>query len=102
MSIATTVGDALAFEEVDFKILRHAVASNRRELANNPEWNQTLIGAGVGLEFVFKGRARARVDWARGIYQDISATSACVPATCPQPDDIDPSGRFHFLFSLMY
>ena len=28
MSIATTVGDALAFEEIDFKILRHAAAAD--------------------------------------------------------------------------
>jgi Ala-tRNA(Pro) deacylase len=27
MSIATTVGDALAFEEIDFKILRHAAVA---------------------------------------------------------------------------
>lgn len=45
MSIATTVGDALAFEEVDFKILRHAVASNRRELAKR---------AGISLDRLAK------------------------------------------------
>jgi Ala-tRNA(Pro) deacylase len=33
MTIATTVGDALEFEEIDFKVLRHGVASNRREIA---------------------------------------------------------------------
>jgi len=31
MSIATTVGDALAFEEIDFRILRHAAVARRAE-----------------------------------------------------------------------
>ena len=33
MTIATTVGDALEFEEIDFRILRRAVAPDRREAA---------------------------------------------------------------------
>ena len=38
MSIATTVGDALAFEEIDFKILRHAAAADAaRQAEISPE-----------------------------------------------------------------
>ncbi len=33
MSIATTVGDALAFEDIDFTILRHAAAADAAEQA---------------------------------------------------------------------
>ncbi len=33
MSIATTVGDALAFEEIDFKILRHAAVGEPADAA---------------------------------------------------------------------
>ena len=33
MSIATTVGDALAFEEIDFKILRHAASAEPAAVA---------------------------------------------------------------------
>ena len=33
MSIAATVGDALAFEEIDFKILRHAAVARPAEAA---------------------------------------------------------------------
>ena len=33
MSIATTVGDALAFEAIDFKILRHAAAAEPADVA---------------------------------------------------------------------
>ncbi len=33
MSIATTVGDALAFEEIDFKILRHAAVAEPADAA---------------------------------------------------------------------
>ena len=38
MSIATTVGDALAFEEIDFRILRHASVNSPAE---------TAAGAGI-------------------------------------------------------
>lgn len=34
MSIATTVGDALAFEEIDFRILRHTPVASRPEAAS--------------------------------------------------------------------
>jgi hypothetical protein len=70
----------------------------------SPEYNETLVGAGVGIELIFKGRIRARVDWARGIYQDVELVGGCTSPTdyCPKPSDIDPSGRFHFLFSVMY
>jgi hemolysin activation/secretion protein len=72
--------------------------------SQSAEWNETLVGAGVGLELIFKGRIRARVDWARGIYQDVELAGGCTDPEnkCPRPSDIDPSGRFHFLFSVMY
>ena len=74
---------------------------NRRERNNAAdELNQTLVGAGVGLELNVAGRFRARVDWGRGIYQhrDCIGTS---PA-CTGSDDIDPKGELSFLFSLIY
>ena len=45
MSIATTVGDALAFEEIDFQILRHAPMATARDVARE---------AGVAPERVAK------------------------------------------------
>jgi hypothetical protein len=91
---------------------------NRRYLGDS-EANQTLIGAGVGLEFVYKGNLRARVDWGRGVYQKVDCPTH-VPNNDPDPDPDDPEfvtdtgcalakagnivsgGRFNFLFSVMY
>jgi len=82
---------------------------NRRSLGDS-ESDQTLVGAGVGLEFVYKGNSRARVDWARGVYQNVDCAVevpgggggrdlGCVAA---KAGDIDSNGRFYFLFSVMY
>ena len=73
--------------------------SIRNDRGSRRELNQTLVGAGVGLEFVFRGRLRARVDWGRGLYQDTQCPRG---VACGSQDDIDPQGEFHFLFSLMY
>ncbi len=62
---------------------------NSRSKALAPESNQTLVSVGIGLELNFMGRARARVDWGRGIHQSSDS-------------DIDKSGKLHFLFSLIY
>ena len=81
---------------------------NNRQLAVGTELDQTLVGAGVGLELVIRSNLRARIDWARGIYQSVN----CDPATpSGQPDlaclssqnrRIDPSGELYFLFSVVY
>ncbi len=86
----------------DWDLVFRAFVDAGRAVRNDrigEELNQTLIGAGVGLEFVFGGRARARIDWARGLHQK----GECPPGiSCNLPNDIDPNGEFHFLFSLMY
>ncbi len=87
---------------------------NDRQLATGTEVNQTLVGAGVGLEFVFRGNLRARVDWAHGIYQSTECDPN-IPATASTPagttdfacvnalqGDIDPSGELYFLFSVVF
>ncbi len=58
------------------------------------EFDQFLTSVGVGLEATFKGNLRARVDWARGVYEHHSNDAG--------RDPIDKSGEFHFLFSVMY
>jgi len=75
---------------------------NRREVAVPAidEFNQTLVGAGVGAELILGGRIRARVDWGRGIYQKTDCLS--IATTCGGADDIDPKGELNFLFSLIY
>ena len=76
--------------------------SNKRYLNQSAqEINQTLVGAGVGLELVFKGRVRARVDWGRGLYQNRDCLNPAA-AVCQTEDDIDPKGQLHFLFSVIY
>ena len=62
-----------------------------REVA---EFDQLLVSAGVGLEADFMGKARVRVDWARGIKETHSNSVGSNP--------IDKGGEFHFLFSIMY
>lgn len=78
---------------------------NDRQLATGTEVDQTLVGAGVGLEFIFRGNLRARVDWAHGIYQ--STTCDPTDVTSPscqtaQQGNIDPSGELYFLFSVVF
>ena len=58
------------------------------------ETDQLLMSAGVGLETTFKGNMRLRADWARGIVESHSNSAGRVK--------IDPKGKFHFLFSIMY
>jgi len=78
---------------------------NNRQLATGTEVDQTLVGAGVGLEFIFRGNFRARVDWAHGIYQSTTCdagdvtTPSCQTA---QQGNIDPSGELYFLFSVVF
>lgn len=87
---------------------------NDRQLATGTEVNQTLVGAGVGLEFIFRGNLRARVDWAHGIYQSTEC-DPIIPGTPSNPaggtdlacqsaleGDIDPSGELYFLFSVVF
>ncbi len=62
-----------------------------REVA---EFDQLLVSAGIGLEADFMGKARVRVDWARGIKETHSNSAGFSP--------IDKGGEFHFLFSIMY
>jgi Ala-tRNA(Pro) deacylase len=50
MSIATTVSDALAFEEIDFKILRHAVAPNRAASAGQADISPERLAKAVLLK----------------------------------------------------
>ncbi len=78
-----------------------ATVRNQRELSvSNVELNQTLVGAGVGLE-LFLGRfVRARVDWGHGLYDRVTCASNAL--VCPDEDRIDPKGTFHFLFSVSY
>jgi hypothetical protein len=84
---------------------------NRRQLGDS-EANQSLVGVGVGVELTFKSYLRARVDWARGVYQKVDcqslvlgpndtlvADAGCISA---KQGDIDPSGRLYFLISVMY
>lgn len=58
------------------------------------EFDQFLMSAGLGLEATYKGNLRVRADWARGIAEDQSNSAG--------EDEIDKSGKFHFLFSVMY
>jgi len=58
------------------------------------EFDQFLMSAGIGLEATFLGKVRARVDWARGIAEHHSNDAG--------RNRIDDSGKFHFLFSIMY
>jgi hypothetical protein len=72
---------------------------NRRSATPIDEFNQTLVGAGVGLELILGGKFRARADWGRGIYQ----VRDCIDqATCPAQPAIDKAGVFNFLFSVVY
>jgi len=75
---------------------------NRPELGTAPEYNETLVGAGVGLELLIKGRIRARADWGRGIYQSWTCDIVNQQACPSRPDDIDPKGELNFLFSVIY
>jgi hypothetical protein len=79
---------------------------NRPELASGTELDQFLVGAGVGVEFAYKGNLRVRVDWARGIHQDVScdpvAPSGLTDRGCVEAmsdSEIDPDGRFYFLLN---
>ena len=61
------------------------------------EFDQFLLSAGVGVEATLMGRARVRFDWARGIAEHGSNSGTAV-----EDIKIDKSGKFHFLFSIMY
>lgn len=78
---------------------------NNGQLATATELNQSLVGAGVGLEFIFRGNLRARVDWAHGIYQ----STQCDPRSIGQPaclnaqqGNINPDGELYFLFGVVF
>jgi hemolysin activation/secretion protein len=81
---------------------------NDRIEATGTELNQTLVGAGVGLEFIYKGNARIQVDWGRGLYKNTDGSLTDVggfgDASCARAklEGIDSSGEFYFLFSVMY
>ncbi len=78
---------------------------NNAQLGVGAEVDQTLVGAGVGLELVFRGNLRARVDWARGVYQSVQCDPSSIGTTLclnAQEGDIDPDGEFYFLFSVVF
>ena len=65
---------------------------NKKNLALGPEPNQTLLGAGVGVELRLGRYLRARMDWAKAL-KSARSGSRRVEAG----DD-----EFHLLFTLMY
>ena len=79
---------------------------NNPQLASGTELNQFLVGAGAGIEFVYKGNFTARVDWARGIHQEVDC-SLTTPSGGPDlgcqsakaESQTDSSGKFYFLIS---
>jgi hypothetical protein len=81
---------------------------NDRALATGTEIDQTLVGAGVGVELVFRNNLRVRVDWAHGIYQSVGC-DALTPGGQPDPTclvarqgDIAPDGELYFLFGVVF
>jgi len=63
---------------------------------SDPEFNSFLVSAGVGLEARFRSNLLLRFDWARGIHESSSNDNGDGKL------EIDPSGKFHFLFSISY
>ena len=57
------------------------------------EFDQLLVSAGIGLEADFMGKARVRVDWARGIQATHTNSVGFSP--------IAKGGEFHSLFSIL-
>lgn len=74
---------------------------NRPQLGAGPEYDQTLVGAGVGVELIFRGNIKARVDWARGIYQKTDIYSGSTQQI-ERDNAIDPDGEFYFLFEAVW
>ncbi|MDG2335282.1 MAG: hypothetical protein P8Q97_13735 [Myxococcota bacterium] len=79
---------------------------NNPQLGSGTELNQFLVGAGAGVEFVYKGNFTVRVDWARGIHQEVdcSTTTAlgspdlgCLNAKSESTSD--DNGTFYFLIN---
>ena len=79
---------------------------NNPELASGTELNQFLVGAGAGIEFIYKGNLSVRVDWARGIHQEVD----CSPTTPSGSPDLgclsaqsetqtDGNGKFYFMIN---
>ena len=62
---------------------------------------QTLVGAGVGVELIFRGNFKARVDWARGIYQKTDIYAGATEQV-ERDNDIDPDGEFYFLLEAVW
>ena len=75
---------------------------NQPELGSGPEYDQTLVGVGVGVELIFRGNFRARVDWGRGIYQKTEVYGDSGAELIERNNDIDDSGEFYFLFDLVW
>ena len=74
---------------------------NSPQLGAGPEYDQTLVGAGVGVELIFRGNFKARVDWARGIYQKTDIYAGAMERV-ERDNDIDPDGEFYFLFEAVW
>ncbi len=74
---------------------------NQPQLGAGPEYDQTLVGAGVGVELIFRGNFKVRVDWARGIYQKTDIYNGGQIQT-ERNNDIDPDGEFYFLFDVVW
>ena len=79
---------------------------NNPELASGTELNQFLVGAGAGIEFVYKGNLSVRVDWARGIHQEVDC-STTTPSGSPDlgclnalsESHTDDDGTFYFMIN---
>ena len=74
---------------------------NNPQLASGTELNQFLVGAGAGVEFVYKGNLTVRVDWAKGIHQEVDCDPTGDPGCQVARDEIDTdqSGKFYFLIN---
>lgn len=75
---------------------------NRPRLGAGPEYDQTLVGVGLGLELIFRGNFKARVDWGRGVYQKTDVYFDSGPVRTEENTNIDPAGEFYFLFDVVW
>ena len=53
------------------------------------------------MELIFRGNFKARVDWARGIYQKTDIYAGAMERV-ERDNDIDPDGEFYFLFEAVW
>jgi len=83
------------YGRADWDLVVAAFADAGRTWRHDPlpfEGDDTLVGAGVGLELQLGSHVRARVDWARALH-----------SAGPTGDRTESGDhRFHFLFSVVY